>query len=79
MLPERLTFTPAYDICPQSGTEREANQAMQIHGLERRSQLSLCLAAANKILLMEERALAKTKQQVAIVASNWEAVCDQAV
>ncbi len=75
---ERLTLTPAYDICPQSRTGREASQAMQIHGLERRSQLSLCLAAANKFLLAEPRALAIMKQQVAIIVSNWEAVCDQA-
>ena len=52
-----LTLTPAYDICPQSRTGREASQAMQIHGRERRSQLSLCLAAANKFLLPDERAL----------------------
>ena len=34
---ENLTLTPAFDICPQSRTEREASQAMQIHAHERRS------------------------------------------
>ena len=45
---ETLALTPAYDVCAQSRTGREASQAMRIHGRERRSQLSLCLAAANK-------------------------------
>ena len=75
---DSLALTPAYDICPQSRTGREASQAMRIHGLERRSRLSLCLAAANKFLLTEERALAIAKQQIAVIVSNWQAVCDEA-
>jgi len=75
---DRLTLTPAYDICPQSRIGYEASQAMQIHGRERRSQLSLCLRAANKFLLTEERALAIMEQQIAVIKSNWEPVCDQA-
>ena len=73
-----LTLTPAYDICPQPRTGREASQAMQIRGHERRSQLSLCLAAANKFLLAEEHALAIMEQQAAVIGSNWEPVCDEA-
>ena len=73
-----LTLTPAYDICPQSRTGREASQAMQIHGRERRSQLSLCHAAANKFLLTDEDALAVIKHQIAVIAGNWDAICDEA-
>ena len=51
---------------------------MRIHGRERRSQLSLCLAAAHKFLLPEERGLAIIKRQIAAVAENWEAVCSEA-
>ena len=73
-----LTLTPAYDICPQSRAGREASQAMQIRGRERRSQLSLCLAAANKFLLSEERALAIMRDQVAVVGGHWDAACSEA-
>ena len=73
-----LTLTPAYDICPQSRTGREASQAMQIHGRERRSQLSLCLAASNKFLLTQERALAIMRRQIAVIAVNWDATCNEA-
>ncbi len=73
-----LTLTPAYDICPQSRTGREASQAMQIRGRERRSQLSLCLAAASKFLLAEGHALAIMEQQVTVIGSNWKPVCDEA-
>ena len=74
-----LTLTPAYDICPQLRTGREASQAMQIHGRERRSQLSLCLAAANKFLLRDERALAIMRHQIAVIAGHWNAACDEAL
>ena len=74
----RLSLTPAYDICPPSRTGREASQAMRIHGQERRSQLSLCLAAAPKFLLSEDRALAIMRRQIAAITDNWNAVCDEA-
>lgn len=74
----RLSLTPAYDICPQPRTGREASQAMRIHGQERRSQLSLCLAAAPKFLLSEDRALAIMRRQTAAISDNWDAICDEA-
>ncbi|MXX89627.1 MAG: HipA domain-containing protein [Boseongicola sp. SB0677_bin_26] len=75
---ESLALTPAYDICPQSRAGREASQAMQIRGTERRSQLSLCLASANKFLISEERALAIMQQQISVIAANWKSTCDEA-
>ena len=51
---------------------------MQIRGRERRSQLSLCLTASNKFLLTEKRALAIMKDQIAVVAANWQTACDEA-
>ncbi len=75
---ETLALTPAYDICPQSRTGYEASQAMQIHARERRSQLSLCLTAANKFLLTEERALTIMRDQIAAIAERWDGTCDEA-
>ena len=75
---DALTLAPAYDICPQSRVGREASQAMLIRGRERRSQLSLCLAAAHKFLLTDERAMDIVERQVAAVGRNWNAVCDEA-
>ena len=73
-----LALTPAYDVCPQSRVGRDASQGMQIHGQARRSQLSLCLAAAHKFLLSEERALTIMRRQVAAIAEHWASVCDEA-
>ena len=73
-----LTLTPAYDVCPQSRVGREASQAMRILGVERRSQLSLCLAAANRFLLSDERAMEIVKRQVAVIGRHWNAVCGAA-
>ena len=75
---ESLMLTPAYDICPQSRTGREASQAMQIRGHANRSQLSLCREAANKFLLTDREALRIMQHQIAAIGANWEAVCDEA-
>jgi len=74
----RLTLTPAYDICPQSRVGREASQGMRIRGLERRSQLSLCLATANRFLLPTERAMAIMRHQIAVIGTHWNDICDEA-
>ena len=75
---EYLTLTPAYDICPQSRTGREASQGMQIHGRERRSQLSLCLAAASSFRLRDHEALEIMRSQIATIARNWDKTCNEA-
>lgn len=73
-----LALAPAYDICPQSRVGREASQAMQVHGRERRSQLTLCLAAASKFLLTAEEAIEIMRHQIAPLRSHWDEVCDEA-
>ncbi|MYH58429.1 MAG: type II toxin-antitoxin system HipA family toxin [Boseongicola sp. SB0675_bin_26] len=75
---DSLTLTPAYDICPQYRVGREASQAMQIRGSDRRSQLSICLACANKFLISEERALAIMRKQISVIAAKWQTTCDDA-
>lgn len=74
---DHLTLTPAYDICPQSRTGREASQAMRIRGTERRSQLSLCLAAAESFHLNEEDALTIIKCQIDVIRRHWNSLCDE--
>lgn len=73
-----LSLTPAYDICPQSRSGREASQAMLITGTVRRSQLSNCLIAANEFLLNAEDALAIMRHQIETIRQSWATVCDQA-
>ena len=73
-----LALTPAYDICPQPRTGYEASQGMRIHGRERRSQLSLCVAASHKFRLSEESALGIIRRQIATIAENWESLCNEA-
>ncbi len=74
-----LTLTPAYDICPQARTGREASQGMRIHGRERRSQLSSCLATAHKFLVSRDHALAIVERQIATIAGHWDALCEEAL
>lgn len=73
-----LTMTPAYDICPQSRTGREASLAMAIDGQDRRAQLTVCRTAAARFQLTDEQARAIIDEQIAAIRANWEAVCDEA-
>jgi serine/threonine-protein kinase HipA len=73
-----LTLTPAYDVCPQPRTGNEASQAMLIHGDNRMSQLSVCLAAAPNFLLDTDRAKMIIKRQVQAIRDNWSRLCDEA-
>lgn len=73
-----LTLTPAYDICPQGRSGNEASQAMLIKGDNRASTLAACLAAAPDYHLKEAEAAAIIDHQVATIAQNWQAVCEEA-
>ncbi|MFC7335151.1 type II toxin-antitoxin system HipA family toxin [Rhodocista pekingensis] len=73
-----LTLTPAYDICPQARTGREAGQAMLIAGSDRSSRIATCLAAAPIFHLSKADALHIVEGQVTTIGDNWQAVCDEA-
>ncbi|MEO0034226.1 MAG: hypothetical protein RLZZ501_249 [Pseudomonadota bacterium] len=73
-----LSLTPAYDICPQPRTGREANQAMLIGESDRRSRLETCRAAASAFLLNDDDARALIDAQVANIRTSWDGICDEA-
>jgi serine/threonine-protein kinase HipA len=74
----QLALTPAYDICPQARTGREANQAMLIHGNDRRSRLETCRLSGAAFLLGDEDARGIIEAQVAGIRSAWDGICDEA-
>ena len=74
-----LTFTPAYDICPQARTGEEAAQAMAFGpGGERLSQVARCVAQARSYHLTEAEARAVVDHQIDVIRRDWDAVCDLA-
>ncbi|MBC6906287.1 type II toxin-antitoxin system HipA family toxin [Saccharophagus sp. K07] len=73
-----LRLTPAYDICPQNRTGREATQAMLISGNNRLSTMKSCLDAAHHFLVSETEAKTIIDAQVEVIENNWTAVCDEA-
>jgi serine/threonine-protein kinase HipA len=75
---KQLTLTPAYDICPQGRTGREASQAMSIHGENKLSQLSNCLAASATFELSDEAAKEIIQQQVTAIKDHYPEVCQEA-
>lgn len=75
---DRLSLTPAYDICPQARAGGEASQAMLIVGNQRSSQISTCLAAAGHFHLDQPRAIAIVDAQLATIGEHWDATCAQA-
>jgi serine/threonine-protein kinase HipA len=75
---QALTLTSAYDICPQSRSGNEASQAMLIHGGNRMSQLTTCLATAPNFLLSTDKAKAIIAHQISVIQERFQAVCDEA-
>ena len=73
-----LSMTPAYDLCPQNRTGSVTTQAMLITGLDRRSQLSTCLLAANHFLLSQTEAKCIIEYQLNVIKTHWDDVCDLA-
>jgi serine/threonine-protein kinase HipA len=75
---ERLTLTPAYDVCPQNRSGNEASQAMLIVGEDRRSRLTTCLDAAPSFQLDAEAAENLIARQIRALRSSWERVIMEA-
>lgn len=74
----QFTLTPAYDICPQSRTGREAGQAMLVLGDDRRSLLENCRRSASSFLLSDAEARDLINGQIAGIRANWREICDEA-
>ncbi len=75
---QMLKLTPAYDICPQARSGREASQAMLISGDNRMSRISACLEAAHHFLLSEKESVVIVEHQISAIKGNWSAVCEEA-
>jgi serine/threonine-protein kinase HipA len=75
---ERLSLTPAYDICPQQRAGQEATQAMKILGDNRFSRLTVCVDAAARFQLSVEEARGIIDVQLQAVKTHWREVCDEA-
>ncbi len=74
-----LALTPAYDLCPQMRSGREAAQAMQIGGAQGNlSTLANVLSVCGAFMLSEAEARALIERQVAMIESSWAEVCDLA-
>lgn len=76
---ERLTLTPAYDICPQPRSGGEAQQVMAI-GEDgwRYSQVAGCVARAATYHLTPEGARQIVDRQIDVIETHWQDVCDEA-
>ena len=72
-----LTLTPAYDICPPSGTGGEATQAMLITGNRRLCRLTLCLESASQFLMSTGPARDIIASQIASIRAHWCQVCNE--
>lgn len=75
---KELRLSPAYDICPQGRSGREATQAMLMHGQNRLSQISTCLQSAHSFLLKEQDAREIIDHQIETIERQWMSLCDEA-
>ncbi len=75
---KEFTLTPAYDICPQNRTGREASQAMLIIGNNRSANLLSALAAAPHFLVQDKEAILMMRRQIDVIQTNWKNVSELA-
>jgi serine/threonine-protein kinase HipA len=76
---KQLCLTPAYDICPQARTGREATQAMQINGVNGNfSTLVNVLSICDRFQLQPDEAKVTIEKMIAVINDNWQTVCDEA-
>ena len=75
---ERLTLTPAYDICPQNRAGNVASQAMLIVGNKNTSTLATCLEAASSFHLDEDAAKVIIDRQIGTIRDAWDDICEEA-
>ena len=74
-----LTLTSAYDICPQPRTGGETAQAMAFGADgDRLSQIARCITHAPIYHLDVTEARGIVDHQIAVIRSEWNAVCDRA-
>lgn len=73
-----LSLTPAYDICPQNRTGREASQAMFITGQNRSSTIASCVLAHTHFLIDRRCAIQIINQQIDVIQSGWKDICEEA-
>lgn len=74
----KLSLTPAYDVCPQNRSGQEASQAMLISGENNLSQLKTCLDAAHNFLLSDQEARSIFRRQIETIEERWEEICGEA-
>lgn len=74
-----LELSPAYDICPQARTGRDANQAMA-YGRQgqRASRLVPLIESAGVYHLDTTTARTIIDEQVDVIRNDWDHVCDDA-
>lgn len=74
-----LALAPAYDVCPQPRSGREANQAMAI-GREgqRESRLAVCRDACETYLLTRQDAEEIIEGQIEVIRTQWDEAADEA-
>jgi serine/threonine-protein kinase HipA len=75
---QQLSLTPAYDLCPQNRTGKEASQAMLITGENRMSRLTTCLEAAPNFLLDTRAAEDLIADQIERLHAAWPEVAEEA-
>ena len=75
---ERLSLTPAYDLCPQPRTGNVASQAMRILGARADATLAACVASAPAWRLSTAEAIGIVESQVRTLIDAWPAVIEEA-
>ena len=74
---DKISLSPAYDICPQIRSGGEANHGMKLFDNSNLSLLSLCLRAAPSFTIKAEKAEEIISSQINTIIQEFESVCNE--
>jgi serine/threonine-protein kinase HipA len=74
---DKISLSPAYDICPQNRTGGEASHGMKLFKNLNLSLLSLCMQAAPSFNIKAEKAEKIIKSQIYTIIQEFESVCNE--
>jgi len=74
---DKISLSPAYDICPQNCTGGEASHGMKLFKNLNLSLLSLCMQAAPSFNIKAEKAEEIIRFQIVTIIQQFESVCNE--
>ncbi|SET19528.1 HipA domain-containing protein [Thorsellia anophelis] len=77
ILNDKISLTPAYDICPQNRIGGEASHGMMLSMNNNLSLITLCLSSSEYFNISKSQAEKIIIDLIDVIIKNFDAICDE--